>query len=343
MNYEQHLLSKKDFLSKTIRKQIKASRKCHYEGCNRKAVFNHVFSQAILKNITDSGNKLYFLDADIGPCKTSDLLVTFKEIGWDAIRKQRASMNALCNDHDSSIFRPIENNKNGLDWENAENHKLLAYRSALHEFIKYDNVLRTHEIIRLSEHNDLYYLNGWEKVDVRTKTILAQIKNTISFLQPPNNYPINFDFRTIRINKKIEFYMCAYLTLPVKYKGSKMSYMAKYESHKDLFFTFLPFKDHSILSIGGFGGLGDSLQSADIHLENINVDQRFSSDEDRYLKYFSDVALRHSDTWCFSSKFYSELIQPREKEILSRKDYFLRTSNSSARLDEPSDDFCLFW
>lgn len=207
---------------------------CPY--CNQKAIFSHVLQQAhILNNLCNK-------DKEIRIFEFSPLYYNngFPQYKLKAISK-RFGFYGFCQQHDSTIFHPIENNVTEGTWAKKESQYLLSYRTVLrHESqsakarLVYEKILA--EFPNLNRNRQIELLDKDLQLSKLYRNIIEEGITNKDFSK------LDFFYHILPYRIEIANASCIYFTKPIYYGPPE-----KQEFYICIFF---PFNDKTFIIIG---------------------------------------------------------------------------------------------
>jgi len=288
-------------LNKLFEKAINKKRKCCFPGCDIDAINSHILQKnGILKGISNNGHlivsKTDFLKNELFYFKKSGIQITYTFKGF-------------CQEHDSKVFKPIENDE--IDFDNYNNQLLFAYRTILNEKRKKEVLIdwNNYQIndTELSRYLDIEIARG---LNVQNKLAIKDLeyyeKIIINDLNSNNE---NFNFR-IRSTKMLDICLASHFTYETtRQRQEKINKTGDdYDILTDIFISYFPLEDENVLIMGYLKSMEDICGKY--------VNEFFEVNEDILLKKISSLLLTRCEEWACSELFYNEYIKSREKTII---------------------------
>lgn len=117
--------------------------KCMYRLCDKEPIKSHAFQKnGILKKIAEKGKVMSFEYKHLYSLSRNESPIAYEERG---IGEKNFWFYGFCSVHDKSLFLPIEESEEKVDWRNERNQYLLAYRTVCRELyidLKVERILR---------------------------------------------------------------------------------------------------------------------------------------------------------------------------------------------------------
>jgi hypothetical protein len=279
-------------------------RNCFEYGCNEKAIDSHILQKnGIISMIAEKG---HVIECVIDPFQ-KEYKLKFKRTGVNDV----FTFKGFCNKHDDRLFIEIE--KSNFDLWNYHHQLLFAYRTSVNETRKKEVIIDGYKSIK-GDPNSI--VPGWY-ID---QTILGQqmgIKDgdyTRDLLYKNIKYPTVPDFIFYNFElPPIQVCICGVYTFETSSEIKKMEIEGDprfLEPLTDVFVTFLPFNDKSVLSIG--------FQKE----YNRTCDQFYEKlfrkgNQEAIIQHISDLILLQIENWIVSETFYYKRIKAKENDIKS--------------------------
>lgn len=320
MSKEQNQI--KHRLNLTFLKTKNTKRICSVKGCEKTAINSHILQKNGILNCISEENHVRLLSHDF----FKDNLVFFKRVGVN----EAFTFKGFCSEHDSEIFKPIENNE--IDFEDYNNQLLFAYRTILNELVKKniniewrkrqssDDILKNIiDIDILREANEQERL-GIEDIQYVLNKINEDFKGTSK----------QFVFK-VRYVSSNNVCLASHFTFEsVRTRSENISKTGKdLERLTNIFVSYFPLEGENVFMIGYLKECEDRCGKF--------VQDFFDCNEDILKKKISNLLLCRCEMWTCSETFYQTKILPQEKKIIEI------IENSSISIDEDRDlEFNLF-
>lgn len=300
--------------SQILQKSIQRKRKCFLSECSENAISSHLLQKnGILNHIVDSGH-VYQATFELFPKPNYKI----NKIGIN----KAMTFKGFCSKHDTTIFKPIENNKE-IDFATHKTKLLFSYRTVLNEY-------REKQIL-IDFFTEMLKETRKRKLFIDEKGVLEAIAAE-TFAQWDLEYIIksieNELSEVTAENRKLEFYIFKIPQLEISASAVySLKSVGDSFKHENMIFenkkllpilivNIIPQEKETVFMIGFH---------KDTKEECYNDVKRFLNyDENGLKKAISDMLIRNFVTWSCSSNFYNTKIQNREKIILQHMNFYVR-------------------
>jgi hypothetical protein len=303
-----------------LRKAKKKHRNCFEVGCSEKAIDSHILQKnGIISMIAERG---HVIECVIDPFH-KDYKLKFKRTGINDV----FTFKGFCRTHDDKLFKEIE--KTDFDLSNYYHQLLFAYRTSVNETRKKEFVIDGYNSIEKDPNSIVpkWYID---------ETILGQVMGikdgeyTRNLLYKNINSPSDQDFIFYNFELPyLEICICGVFTFETSSEIKKMEIDLDpkfLEPLTDVFITFLPHKNKSILSIGF---QKDYNKTCDQFYSQLFRD----GNEATIIQHISDLMLLQIENWIVSETFYHQKIKAKEVAIKSIISWAQQNWNERVSLD----------
>lgn len=312
---------------KSMRSCMLKKKKCAYYGCKEKMIGGHFYSNGILKGISDDTEKVCLLEHHAFS-ESAGVSKAFKLIGRHQVRNTiSASLRWFCADHDHNIFKPVECFKNEIDFSKAKNCNLILLKCTLKElhgvnvWIQVYKKFKGGSELEKKIFEKMKWQSNLQQFCARSTILHMRAEHIISCISSGDQA---YNYVVFRFNKSVEFYFNAIMPILNTKWGKPV--LEKY------FISFMPFKDSSILFLGG--NL-PKMKLLEIMSDTVRIDvmsffeRIFKLDmpsiinvdtecmEEDLMRFLNYCVLKGSRPFCCSPDFYKKNILPKEKSILA--------------------------
>jgi hypothetical protein len=284
-------------------KAFNKNRECFESNCHELAIDSHILQKnGIISKISENG---HVVECVIDPFQKDSL--KFKKTGINNV----FTFKGFCKTHDNKLFKEIE--QNDFDLTEYRHQLLFAYRSSVNEsrkkevVIDYYKMLMTSPAINLSSFH-LSNLIKSEKMGINdsnyTRSILKKNLKDLS----------SGDLR-FYTHELPYFGVCVsgVYTFETSNEIEKMGIEGNpkfMEPLTDVFVSFVPLIDKSILSIGFIKNYN---KDCDLFYESL-----FNRKNNKEIvQHISDLMLLQIENWIISESFYYSKVVPNESTIKS--------------------------
>ena len=299
-------------LTSKVYKVVKSKHSFHclYPGCCEKPIKSHSIQKSLLKGITDETNHVLNFSIDAKFNVNGNISVKQNRPGI----KDASTFEGFCNKHDTEIFLPIE--KVDIDFSNNEHCFLLLYRSVVREYYEsrnsyflFKNFIKEIQPF-LDKKNPIHfflikrcYLQYCEFFQAeRMKKILDEC-----YLR--KIYNCLFRYKYAIISKELPFFANTYFCV----QGYKNGKMKKIDITKDIPYSFsitiLPSKGKTYIFYA-------YLEKQETDLSDF-LKLFETTDEIQLQMFITDTILRNSDNFYISPKYWNNIPEEEQNELLS--------------------------
>lgn len=290
---------------------------CLHPGCNKKAINSHIMQKnGILSSISED-NHLWESSID----HFTEELFVFNKKGINKIY----TFLGFCNQHDTEIFRKIEN-RDGINLNDYESCLLLALRTACNEYRIKEVVINTQKCI-LNNPNNTFLIMGLNETIKQNKLGLKDISFRIdSMWKDLQNKTESFVFKYREI-ELIELCLNSIFT----YETSQeiQDYFTKYQKNmertSDIFISLFPYNGKSVLLIGYH-------KEDEVKVKSY-VNLFFEEDDKSLKKRLSSLILFNCEVWVCSDRMFKEKFQGIEEYFSNAIHYSTQKGNEREVFD----------
>jgi hypothetical protein len=291
----------------TIRKRAReASRLCSYDNCENTSIQSHLLQKnGILNQISDRASLAMELAIDAYKPGT----FVFKPVSIG----QAFTFPGFCNEHDTSIFKEIEQDK--VDYTVYRNQMLFSYRAIVNEKYKKVVNLDVNDRILNSFKLKLFlndgYLNELKESKKQESLAIEEFKYYEEiFLRNIKNEELrDFEFMTFDF-PKVEICASGVFTYETTREIDQLLRSGKHKEtdpFTHIYFNLLPTMDKSIVIMGC---LKERKKLCWDYIASFKSDESSES-----LKKISDLFLCQLENWLCSTDFYKQKLKSKESEI----------------------------
>jgi len=285
------------------KKAAARSRKCFESDCDSFAIDSHLLQKnGIINRIAEDRHVYEFAYSTF----TIPYHLQFQRRGINKV----FSFKGFCPIHDNQIFSPIE--KTDFELTSNQNQLLFAYRSLVNEFRKKEIVVEYYTSLLTDPQNPIPRQLLQESIQGQNMGIQDGFK-VLELLKANIHDPQNTQFIFYsRQLPRIDICACGVYTFETSNEINSLFYTKDFRFFKpltDVFLTFLPFENHSILSIGFINGYNKKCDEYYHDLFNNRTDQYV-------LHVLSDILVLQLENWITSKTFYYDKIHDRQDKII---------------------------
>ena len=319
-NVPKELLKNKDELNKLTAqsyKNLKYKKKhnCLYPNCTESPIDSHSIQKAIMKTIADETGHLQRMTITPELKPKGKLIKQIAKVSYN----DASVFEGFCNNHDTSIFLPIEKNEISLD--NKEQMFLILYRSVCREYVAARN----------SWENIQNYCNSIISPDSDPLLVVYSIRNAhlcyceYFWIEQIKEYLDScLVYKSFEIPFKFEYFELDYIPIlvntffPVVGAIEDISYYPDVTKEMPLFFSLTSFPKTEEGKLGFFCCyFNEHEKQLKPFLRNLH------SEESQFKKRFvSDLILRNSDNFYLSTSYWNRLAADKQNKVL---EFFCKT------------------
>lgn len=275
---------------------------CLVDGCTEVAINSHLIQQnGLLRNISSDGHLVELKMVDAYKWNKNDQPLAFQKVGIS----QALSHKVFCNLHDTTIFKPIEDQNK--DFKSIDAFLLFSYRAVCAEIRKKLFAIEQHKRLinaklldGIIDKNDLKTIVNGNELGIKDLEILK--KELEDEIAVPTNL---FSFHTFTY-PQLEIYASAV------FSATDISYDLKENSDdlKNIYIHILPLAEETLILIG----YNNNYKSPEI----INYCKSWKDLSGEELEYkLTELFATNIENWGLSLKKYASLKEKNKTNYIN--------------------------
>lgn len=313
----------KQLFDDTMSKAMSRPATCMHPRCNNKAIKSHILQKSLILKPIAPKNQLYCFQPN---SSFNPQILHYRKVGINSAMTYQG----FCNEHDCSIFKPIEN-KN-VDWSNIHSQYILGYRTVCRELDIKQRMFLFFKIMYPMVNPALlnyyfYSLKGLKSGIDDLKTYKKIIENGVF-----NHDYTGYSFQTIVSDYFLE--LCISSSVTVSYSKIINKDIVDADLIELNIINIFPFNGKSIIIVG-FANHCENIWAHDLVKKIQNVKSFLE-----YSKILNDLILFRTEFNCMSEKLYNSIPENEMQQFL--REYKENENNRSVRLTSDLNLFHTF-
>lgn len=313
----------KELFDEAMSKAMSRPAMCMHPSCNKKAIKTHILQKSLILNPIAPNNHLYCFQPN---SSFNNQILHYRRVGINSAMTYLG----FCNEHDCSIFKPIENEN--VDWSNIHSQYILGYRTVCRELDIKQRMVDF--LVNLYPYVNQSYLRHYFS---QMKEYEMGIKDLKIYKMIIENGVFNHDYSGYSFQTIVSDYfleLCISSSVTVSYSKIINKDIVDADLIELNIINIFPFNGKSIIIVG-FANHCENIWAHDLVKKIQNVKSFLE-----YSKILNDLILFRTEFNCMSEKLYNSIPENEMQQFL--REYKENENNRSVRLTSDLNLFHTF-
>lgn len=289
----------KELFDEAMSKAMSRPAMCMHPSCNKKAIKTHILQKSLILNPIAPNNHLYCFQPN---SSFNNQILHYRRVGINSAMTYQG----FCNEHDCSIFKPIENEN--VDWSNIHSQYILGYRTVCRELDIKQRMVDF--LVNLYPYVNQSYLRHYFS---QMKEYEMGIKDLKIYKMIIENGVFNHDYSGYSFQTIVSDYLlelCISTPVTVSYSTSVNMDINDADLIELNIINIFPFNGKSIIIVG-FANQCENIWAHDLVKKIQNVKSFLE-----YSKILNDLILFRAEFNCMSEKLYNSIPENEMQQFL---------------------------